>query len=140
MIMFFLAVRLFVLMMIGVFFLCRYVSVGFILVKFWYFVVGILWWVRKFLVNVFEFFSWVVFVVGLKIFSLAVWKVLIMFFISGVFGLMMVRLIFLFCVKFNSVGILVMLIVMFCSVGFSVVFVLFGVIKIVLISGDWVVF
>lgn len=127
-------------MTIGAFFLRRYVSVGFISVKFWYFVVGILWRVRKFLVNVFEFFSWVVFAVGSKIFSSAARKVSITFFISGVFGSTMVRLIFSFCAKFNSVGISVTLIVTFCSAGFSVVFVLFGVIKIVLISGDWVVF
>lgn len=86
-----------------------------------------LWWVRKFLVKVLEFFSCVVFWVGLKIGKFVVWNVFIILIISGVFGLMMVSLIVLFWVKVISVGMLVMLMLMFCILCLRVVFVLLGV-------------
>lgn len=107
--------------------------------KFWYLVVGILWWVKKFLVKVLEFLSCVVVWVGLKIIKLVFVNVLIIFVISGVFGFIIVSLILLFWVKEIKLVILFILIVMFLSLGFVVVLVLLGVINIVEILEDCVV-
>lgn len=89
--------------------------------------------------KVFEFFSWVVLVVGLKIFRLCLWNRLIMFVISGVLGLMMVNWMF-FVVKLVSCFRVSMLMVMFLYLVLVVVLVLFGVMKIFVMCGFWVIF
>lgn len=112
---------------------------GGILVKFWYLVVGMLWWVRKFLVKVFEFLSCVVVWVGLNIISFLLVNVLIMFVISGVFGFIIVSVMLLFWVKDIRLVMLLILIVMFFILGLVVVLVLSGVMNIVDILEDCVV-
>lgn len=94
-IMFPLVVRLLVPIMTGVLCVCMRVSVGLSVLKIVQLVAGTWRWVRKLPVKVPEFLSRVVVWCGLKTCRFVVLKVLMMFVISGVLGLIMARLIVL---------------------------------------------